>query len=688
MFKGNLTKGILATMVFVMAVGVALANDTSGIPHYDSVNKTAKDAESHYDSVPATGSTLFHAPLDSNGVTGYTDWPSGFPVPTSAWFGWDPTNDAVGTETFASNGDPTAIDTPFCPGGDFSAVDSSGDPGSVSCAAGVNFDGTGDFYGPADVGDWDGGDFSVCSVVRTDAAFATQNIAARGGAQYWRLQTLVGFATLQVQTDVGFGIAAYSATAFLDQWVFICATGAEGGNIFAYLNGVASASAAMPAGTTTSTSEFYVGHGEGGSNFTGDIAAVWIWNGTELTAAQVKEAFHHFSGLTEVVNNESVVTATNVAPSACWVDGQVEEFGLNWMKIGCGANFQSDATDSAYGGFVSTESDTSIGLYSIDLSNWTEVGVTPVTCSQTTTPELYRDGRDTCKVTDNNGAVDEYITMNLGASALNVGDDVVVCIAGRKGGLAESYVDLVVQENSGSGCTPLNHDFTGVATDTTWRTYEFATTWADTDCTTMTLSVGPNSTFGTPSLEAETHIAVLGVYAGPRGSTECPMAIPIVATAAAQTVGDDYLSYSVSTPVVDGSGQFSNTSTLQATVKFNYSSVSSTYRVLQIDNGNDTSFQRLGLTSGNTWSFDGSGGIAITTGLLEVAADTDIVFSGVSNYDIDSYQAFRNGQLVGTDNSATLPAAWDEINVGVSTFGTQQSEGHVWFKDIKIKRKQ
>jgi hypothetical protein len=209
------------------------------------------------------------------------------------------------------------------------------------------------------------------------------------------------------------------------------------GDTTLYVNGTADPTPGpTPTGSYAGNDTFYVGRANS-PYMDGDIAGIWIWRGTVLTSSQVGTVTDHLSRIADAkrrspatfVNDGPVCTAT--PPSICYGDD---------LPV-----IDSD------GHLVVSPSVTNQILSSEDLStDWTEVGSGVITCGQSGLG-FFADGREYCKVEDDNAAAGEYTAADWSAHGLSNGAVVTYCLdAAADDG--SQVVDTLFREVGGA-CT-------------------------------------------------------------------------------------------------------------------------------------------------------------------------------------------------------------------------------------------
>jgi len=698
---------MIRSVLSILAAGICLGtavpeqrpqDDGGGGPYYDFPG-AHYDSKSAVDAPPPEPSgLLFHAPLNSNGVTGYTDLPPGFPVPDFAWMGWAPTLDNTGNAgSLAENGDPTEVGSPFCPGGNF-AVDStpgfSGNPNGTSlCSSAQRLDGTGDSYGPVDAVDYSGG-VSVCVVARMQPdSGANRTLISRMDATTgdgWAMYvTPAGLLAFELETTTSSVTTTNNGLFATKLWGMYCAVVDEADRTRVYINSFETGSTAFQGGTASTTTGLFIGEAVGYSNSKSDIQAAWVWNGTPLTAAQVTTFGHHYMGLTEVINDDVINSGTAIAPSACWVDGKLEEFAFRWLKIGC-----STADTSGSGmptGYLVNETLTTNIIHSGDLSgsSWTENGVGVVNCGETTDPGLYRDDRTVCRLRDDDAGTSEYIHTSLSSSGFTAGQNMTLCLAARNNPGHNSDLDVLIQEGAGTGsgfCTPQDHNFLQVTTSSTWTMYGFTAVWGDSDCYGITVQISPSEDISdVTNDDHDAFVSAVALYYD-QSSGVCPIGVPNTTNGFGQTMGDDTLEYAMTVPVVNSSGEFEDVTAIEVTTMYAYNAIKSSGRILKPETGTGSDFHLLEQSASNTGQWTSAGGILNTSGVQTVAVGTEYTWKMVTDYGTSLFELFRNGLSIDTDTTATAENTLDTIYVGVSRVGTLQSEEGVYISDVKVRR--
>lgn len=433
---------------------------------------------------------LFRAALARNGMSAWNDLPAGFPAPTVAWLGSAPTLNSVdGSTVFTVAGTPDDVDTPFCPDGTWDDL-------TGGCMTAKRFVQGTERYDGTDVADCTG-DCSFCGLVRLSLTNATYYyIASQADStpDGWVLYLNSGVVTIYVKPN---GVGAATATSAGDnrigQWVLACGTVDADGNIVAYKNGAAGTGVARPAGTVTSggSGMDIAGLSAYGSEqrWPGDIAWVSYWQGTALTAAQMRTLADWVMGLHE--EKGAAPTFTNTGPTCCWIAGQLECFSDDFPRKGCeippGETGAGSPATCAYHAHPTV---TNSLLRSRELNTtWTAVGTSVVA---TSTASVFGDGRTMYKVTDDDGAAHEYIHQTIAKS----GATAEICVTA----VTESGAGVVtvgLQETTGACAgAPAEVELGEIVTGTTATRTCFARTHTDADCTSIKIVLYPVDTDG------------------------------------------------------------------------------------------------------------------------------------------------------------------------------------------------
>lgn len=636
---------------------------------------------------------VYLARLDRNGVTDATDIPTGFATPDVVWFGFDPTNDQVSSATFTITGTDAAGDTPFCPAGAYSDLTDSGDPASASCMESRVFAGA-QRYDSDDANALNlDNDITVCALARHTLDADASVIAARrdnsGDFLGWHL-FIDGSGRCSAYVDGSTGTATSIFSDDVDfSWVMCCGAFDISGNVVAYLNGQAAAGVDMSSiGTITSTSPLRIGTSGGGAYpYDGDIAAIWGWESL-LSTANILKFTRHVMGIRED-NDSAIYSTTNDGPTSCWVDGMLEEYGDDFMKIGCESP-PGITSAGSYGGVITQVALINSNPYTRDLSSWTGVGTAPVSCAQAATP--FRDGRTTCLVTDDDVTAVEGVAQALDITSLSTGSKITVCVAARSDSGTKG-IDLMWEENTTCG-SPTTRAFDSQALTTDWQMYTFTSAVADGTCTNIDLTIQPVSDAGDSMTDvAETgamYMVVPQITLG-AGNSVCPVGYSGETAGSAQNFGDETIIGAVVSPAVDGSGEFTGTTHFYATVTLPYDGFVNSNQLLVIDDGGSSDFVRLQYASTPTVSFDdtavSSAQSSITSSALTMVAGTAYTIKASINYTTDTAELFVNDVSKGTDSGTwDSPTGVSQINFGASTFGTAQSQAGFFLKNIKITR--
>lgn len=435
--------------------------------------------------------TLFDAPLNTNGLTAAdpaSSWPvTGVTAAGSVHWSDDP-DGASGetTEAWTAGGTPATFDSPFCSDGSHSDVTSG-------CLTGRRYDGTNENYTSDTASIWSpaSADFTACSLFRSfaDAGFLAANREGAAG-EGWSMSLAAGAFTFTVENHA----AAESSVVFntrdpgVGAWELCCGTYDHDGNLSAYCGGVADPTTTASSGgvVAPSTSATIGEDSAGGSDLAADVVVTPFWPSL-LDSTDMQELFEYFAGILDTQGAPAAFTSTG--PNCCWIDGEIECFSDDWPMIGCELPPGVTGAGTPSSGFYSGEALTNSVLYSRDLDSWAKTG-TPVIAATST--DLFRDGRQTQKVTDDDAAGVEGIRQNFAAHGLSNGDDVQFCVF-AKGAASSQKIDLRFAESGGvcaGGAT--NYDQAAHTVTTSWAPYEWTHTVVDETCVNFNLymSVG------------------------------------------------------------------------------------------------------------------------------------------------------------------------------------------------------
>jgi len=480
--------------------------------------------------------TLFDAPLNTNGMEAAdpaTSWPvPGVAAPDVAWWGDDPTGSGgKTTHAFTAHGTPASIDTPFCPDGSWSDITSG-------CMAAMRFDGTNDYYTSDSngVGAPSNSDFTVCALFRghSNASDSTMagNREGNAAGEGWAMQArdAASAVNLRVEAEIDDG-TSQNADQNVDgaieyQWQLGCGAFDISVGITPYLHATADTQRALVGAISPVGEPMSVGSDDANANpFDGDIAAVFVWTSTLLDATDMTELYEYFTGILDTKG--APVAYTNTGPQCCWVDGQIECYGDDWPMIGCELPPGVTGAGSPASGFYSGELLTNALPYSRDLDSWTDVNTPTPTATST---DLFRDGRSTYKITDNDGTKTEWIYSIVDIAALDAADKVQACVYAKGSDGAQQYT-MRFQEATGAGCASTNDDKNQAIT-ATWSMYEHTHTVADGDCEDINLLITPADTASASTGDAEMVVQVF------LDQDWCPPLYIETAAAAVQAGGD------------------------------------------------------------------------------------------------------------------------------------------------------
>ena len=482
--------------------------------------------------------TLFDAPLNTNGMDAAdpaSTWPvTGVAAPDVAWWGDDPTGAGTATTgTWTAGGNPTAgIDTPFCPDGSHDDV--------TGCLQAVRFDGN-DYYASDAGGAMNpaSGDFSTCIVAQGGAAsqdMLAVSMDADVGGDGWFISVLGnGAAEMRIRNEAAAASDVdWNTHGLQDAWFLLCLTSDHDGNAVGYANAESDGSLGGPGGVISVAAAATVGATTTGSfGWEGDIAAVFFWNSL-LDATDMEELFEYFAGIND--NEAAPVAFTSTGPNCMFVDGAIECFSDDWPIIGAelppGVTGAGDPSSGFYSGRALTQQ----VPYSRDLDEWTDVG-TPVPTDSDTT--LFRDGRQTVLITDNDGGAVEGSKSAAITMPNDTGDKTMVCVYAFDAD--DTVLDLQVDEAGADSCAGGNTvDFAAKTITTAWTQYEWTHTLSSGDCTTAEYKITPGD-WGVVANTGSAEV-VVQVFTN---QDWCPPTYTET-SAAAVASGDDYLAYDIS----------------------------------------------------------------------------------------------------------------------------------------------
>ncbi len=633
--------------------------------------------------------TLFDAPLNTNGLTAAnpsTTWPvTGVAAPDVAWWADDPTGSGgKTTHAFTATGAPSSVDTPFCPDGSHSDLTSG-------CLTARRFNGANQYY-TSDVngvGAFNSADATVCVLYRSETTgdYIVANREDSGG-EGWGVLTGAARVTWYVENHA----ASQSAIVFNTfdplglNWVFTCATHDADGNIVPYGNARTDTAGASPGGVVDSAEPLSIGAENGGAfDFVGDIVFAFVWNSL-LDATDMAELFEYFVGIND--NKSAPVAYTSTGPNCMFVDGAIECYGDDWPIIGAELPPGVTGAGSPSSGYYSGQALTNSITYSRELDNgcpgacsWSMSGTPEPTATST---DLFRDGRQTYRITDDDVGAREGVSQPFVAHGLSNGDDVQVCVYAKDStGTSFDFRAYEYAGACGGGATTYNYD--AVTITTSWAQYEWTHTITDDTCTALVVYFAPdwnnNATVG--SVEFAVQIFF--------DQDWCPP-IYIETAAAAVGAGDDFLMYDVS-----GSGMFTADGSLDVgslAIEYDYT--------LSLDFGsNGWGFEiEDGATATDYWytRHYGSGtqrlygrSVEDASRILFIDAVETVTPGTTYTWTITPQLTFADCSWkkdgveltnTGSANLASGPNSLDNMSVGCSGTGTAQTNS--WVDTVKV----
>lgn len=625
--------------------------------------------------------TLFSAPYDGNGIEAAATAPTvNGTDPTVTWWCDDRLGaSGLSSHTFVEHGSVELVSTPFCSDGSWSDL-TTGD-----CLHACRFDGSNDYFLSTDndVGDMAGADMTFCGVWRhdvanagTDHVVAAQREGANSVGEGWRI-TDSGSVAVKSASENHAGTAVNSTINYTTtdgSYTLVCVSYDFDGNQVSYQNGALEDTDAMPGGTIdTASTKLAIGSAsDGGMKFYGDIVAAWIYP-TAFSAADDTALWQTFQGILD--DKGAAVTATTSGPVCHWFGTELECFGDDWVSLGSSIPGGTGAGEPDAGLF-SGQSYTNSLPYSRDLSTgWAETGVAVISTGAT---DLWADGRQGYKLTDDDAGSIEWAYSNIPAHGLSNGSKVQICVY-AKGDDASQALDGIAREIGGvCGGGATSYPFTATAITASWTQYEFTHTITDDTCTGLTLYLGPTD-FDDVANTGHAHV-VAQVFLD---QDYCPP-IYCETEASAVTCGGDYLFYSAAN-LVDGTG----TLKLPITVSFDYTpSISGTppgssyfFVIWDTSTGEDY-FRFYRLVNGKLYvtarsTEEGSARLlfAATSGWLPTAGvkysfEVDITATAATVLIDGSPQAGANTPIT------SLPNSLDGVSVGTFSGGSAQNIGH------------
>lgn len=481
-------KGLLLSLLLV-AVPALAGIVQVGFRHYGQQNN---------------GRTVFYTPYTGNGFLASGSLPgnvaggvgASVPTPTIVWSAESPlANQIDATETLTLvTGAPTNTSTPFCPSSDYSDVTNS-----TNCRQGKVFNGaTPDKYqfATTSVGQIGATAMSVCFIAGARVSTAAAEIAVSsrditGGTNEGWSFGFLGNRGCTMYTDDGPSSTTNNGPSGTAGWQVCCASvDVAGDTQTVWSNGAVGSTTTVPG---TSSIDNLVGLAigaapDGSTPFYSNLLAVYIWEGTALSSAQVLQFTYGWMGILTANGVQPNVMGSS-GPAYCWVDGALELFADEHARVGCenppGSTGAGTPTD---GGLTVQHNAVNFLLQSEDLgTTWTAAG-TVVGAGGAVTP--FRDGRtNNWKLTDDDaGAVEEvYQTANI--SALSTAQAYSLCVIAK----ADSAQSLDVQIVEQTVCAGSTKDFTAASLTTSWQVFQFATTLSDGTCTEAVVHLTPSA---------------------------------------------------------------------------------------------------------------------------------------------------------------------------------------------------
>lgn len=640
---------------------------------------------------PAPPSTVFDAPLDSNGLPAADpggSWPvTGVGAPDVAWWGDDPTGSGgKTTNLFTLTGTTTEIDTPFCSDGSFDDVTSG-------CLKARRFDGTSDYYESnvnqiADCTD----DCSVCALIRSEQAVSNGTIAmqkANGGDDSgWDFMKVI----VASGGDLYFYVEDTSANlvsvkwdkrvlGLKDGWLFFCGTHDNDGIMTPYLNADADAtSGSPPVGVTSGAVPMFIGSNVSSKHFRGDIVFVFYWDSL-LDATDVEELFQYFAGILD--NEGAPVTFANTGPTCMWVDGEIECYSDDWPVIGAELPPGVTGAGSPASGYYSGLSFTNSILGSRDLSAgggyWSEGNGGEVTCSQSSTP--FRDGRTTCKVTDNEGGISEYVKQEI-THGLSNGNTIQFCVYAAAD--SPQVIDLRVTELNGT-CSggAQSYEFAAGNTTTAWTQYEWTHTVIDDSCTHHRITLFPHDAADGAGGTGHFY-AVVQLFSD---QDYCPPSY-IETEGAAVTAGNDALVYDVGgVPTMTAWADGTEISFDTAQPLADFPVAAWLYQLRNLGAG--LNYYGFKFSTAEKWTHAGSSNVS---GAINMYVETDAwTFSEgvmetflITKDDTTTTLSIDGTPEAGANNAlGTAPLGLDTLGIGGLAAGSSQQHGG-WVANFKV----
>jgi hypothetical protein len=535
--------------------------------------------------------------------------------------------------------------------------------------------------------DINNGSLSACALVGDGAVGVTAYIAGQAGASIgWRLLFNSGVPFFYVYGDTPQTKSASGGAIDGIGWNFICGTVSVANGLRLYRNGtVGSSTATYPTGNTAAPAAS-LDIGSNVATYSNSVAAVVVWRGVELTAAQVAAMSKKIIGISNTRGEAyAAATFTNTVGAGgqcCWIDGALSCFSDDTPMLGC--QIPPGFTGAGLGGsgYFAHPSISNSLLQSDNLTaTWGDVG-TPVRAAySTSTP--YRDGRAISTFTDNDAGAVEGVSQSIDVTALATAATIQIQAIAKSPDATK--LDLQVDESG--VCAGSTVNFTACTINaSTWTTCTWTWTLADGNCTTgaIKLTVGDWAT-----------VADVGtVYVGGMMAAKSigyPVPIVIPTTTAAASGGGDWLRYSIGQPIVSATGTWVGNNTLKYTWTPFMADLAGPARSIMLrtdDGGIDTN--RILVAWQSTEQF-------IFTVLLD-----SVMFSGAGqtltpgtpeswivrfNFDADKYTTTRNGSVLASSTSAwASPTGTNVLRVQASYDGASNPTGGALIKNVTISK--
>jgi hypothetical protein len=654
-------------MITTLLTAALLAHPTTNIPAHAAAT-TYLDASFATTGLPQQNTTA--------------GWPvPGVAAPTHTWWGSDPTGSGGATDLSCTlTGSTTTVNTPLCYGGDWSDLSAS------TCMKAQYFDGTSTTrYSCGNHGDIGTGSLTVCTIERhgtSSGAYVSKRTATPNGWYVYGTYAALKLPLTNANT--------YAGHDFSNSWVTACfAVDRANDHIYGVTTGNNNTVSAGTLSTTDygTAAELTIGNDPTGINnpFTGDIAAVLIWENTALTTAQMRAVVNYSMGVDGLGSSTLVAQFASNASSCCWVSGQIHCFGQDVPPIGCdippGQTGSGTITD---GGVLSLErTDNILKGSRLQNANWTEVGTSVVTnCTQTTTP--LADGRPTCLLTDDDVGSVENITQVI-AGPLGVAAGSILQFVAIARSSTASVLDLQIVESG--VCTGSTKDFASATLDANWKMYSWPYTVGESNCTSYAFSVSPTDFAGAAGTGSAQTLLML-IRDGSLGTKAyAPFGYVETASGAANGLGGSLYYPVTGAAFLDGSGHISDNTKVQVSwLPFLAVQPIAGYLYNFSDN---TVNQRSGArvdTSNRGLFVTTPGGTDITTSAMALTPGASLQVTSVVNYTNDSYSLQFSGVGGKSTTARASPTGVTYLSIGFLMPGQTTDQINGILRGVKVQK--